>query len=323
MFLEAEFEDKNVRTFIEFIKGRFLNSLKAYSKLIDQKPAVAHLLEFEPFTFLYLLLFKKSQIPLLIITVHSIERMRFTNKAKDAVSYIQRLIYKYTLSQAGSMDAIFVTHYEHHKNQLVTLIGRKYENSIHVISYPCPEVSLINFKNKVNHSGKFLIYGQIREDKGIFEFLSNPETKDLSITIAGKIHDKRILNFNYPNLKIIDKFISDDELTELVNSHNFMLLPYVKTYTGGAGTLKDSIAHGLPVIASEIPIFEEVIKTENLGFVFKSVKEIKTFTNNMDNTRYELLISNCLEYAKKNSWENMRVQYFNLYKVFIEKYTKQ
>ncbi|MCF2444416.1 hypothetical protein L0657_10660 [Dyadobacter sp. CY345] len=311
-------EDKDVRTFIDFIKGRFWDSFITYNKLIEQKPSVAHLLEFEPFSFLYLLLFKKNQIPLLIITVHSIERMRYANKAKDAVSYIQRLIYKYTLCKAASMNASFVTHYQHHKNQLLSLIGSEFENAIHIIHYPCPEVSIVDFK-KSNTSNKLLIYGQIREDKGIFEFLSDPETKNLPITIAGKIHDTRILNFNYPNLNIIDKFISDDELTNLVSSHKFMLLPYVKTYTGGAGTLKDSIAYGLPVIASEIPIFEEVIKTENLGFVFKSVNEIKTFTNTMDNSRYEILVSNCSDYAKKYSWESMRKQYFDLYKVLIER----
>ncbi|SEI52034.1 Glycosyltransferase involved in cell wall bisynthesis [Dyadobacter koreensis] len=316
-FLEAE--EKDFRTFTDFIKGRFLDSFKAYSKLVDEKPSVAHLLEFEPFSFFYLLLFKRNHIPLLIITIHSIERMRYANKLKDAISYLQRLVYQYTLRKAAMMGATFVTHYEHHRNQLISLIGNKYVKAIYVINYPCPEVSHNNNQTKNNSTAKFLIYGQIREDKGIFEFLSNSKTLDLNITIAGKIHDPRILNLNHPNLEIINKFITDEELIDLVRSHSFMLLPYLETYTGGAGTLKDSIAYGLPIVASDIPIFKEVIQRENLGFIFKEVNEIKAFSDITDSNKYDILKSNCLTYAQKYNWENMRQQYFHLYEMCISK----
>lgn len=316
IFISASHENKD--NFINFVKGRFINSFRAYKKMIELQPEIAHLIEFEPFSFLYLITFNRPKIPLLIITVHSIERMRYANKVKDLISVIQRNVYQYTLRRASSMGATFVTHYKHHQEQLGILLDQKYKNSIHVINYPCPE-GLPSVLNKIHSRNRLLIYGQIREDKGIYEFLLKHETEELDITIAGKIRDERILKFNRPNLKIIDKFISDEELSNLINSHSFMLLPYQENYTGGAGTLKDSLSHGLPVIASDIPIFREVIQQEHVGLIFKTISDIKAFSNKITQEEYHDLQRNCQIYAKKYNWNYMKREYFKLYDNILAK----
>lgn len=312
IFLSASYKEGETKSFLNFIKGRLFDSFTTYSHLISQKPVAAHLIEFEPFSFLYLLLFKRKEIPHLIITVHSIDRMNYNNKIKDLISWVQRKVYQYSLRQASSLGATFVTHYKHHKRQLNLLLGENYNSPIVIINYPCPE-RFNNHLQKKSINKRFLIYGQIREDKGIFEFLSNPETQALNITIAGKIHDERILKFNYPNLKIINKFISEEELPELIDTHSFMLLPYHENYTGGAGTLKDSLSYGLPVIASDIPIFQEIIQGEQVGFIFKSVHDINAFADGINEKDYFALQKKCSDYAQKYNWEYMRNEYFNLY----------
>ena len=304
--------------FLSFIKGRFLQSYTAYNKLIQHKPDAAHLIEFEPFSFLYLLLFKSDQIPKLVITVHSIERMKYANKLKDLVSIIQRRIYGYTLNKAASRGALFVTHYQHHKDQLVKLLGDEYSDAITLIPYPCPKPrTKINLKKDITNK-KLLIYGQIREDKGIYEFLSKPGTEKLHITIAGPVLDPRILLFKNHNITFYNRYFNeeDDDLKQLIDSHSFMLLPYIKSYTGGSGTLKDSISFGLPIIASDIPTFREVIQQGQVGYIFDSIEDIVKYTETVDQVQYDVLVENCLKYSGKYNWDYMRQQYFNIYNRF-------
>ena len=321
IFLPASYNTGKTRNFINFVKGRFIDSYKSYKALVQQKPDVAHIVEFEPLSFVLITLFNKSKIPSLIITVHSIERLLYANVMKDFVSLIQRVVYNYALKKTATSGALFVTHYQHHKNQLVSLLGEEYRSSIKLIPYPCPQPK--NFiGNKSNSSiKKLLIYGTIREDKGIFEFLSTPGTEKLPITIAGPILDERILTFKNHNITFINKYFqeNDDDFLRMISSHSFMLLPYLKTYTGGSGTLKDSIAFGLPVIASDIPTFREVIQEGKVGYIFSKIEDITTFCDHITQTDYQNLSNNCLEYAKKYNWQFMKDRYFEIYDAELEK----
>jgi len=314
-FIQASYDTNKNRSFVNFVKGRFGESFKSYSELIRQKSDVAHIIEFEPFSFLFLFIIQKRVSPSLIITVHSIERLLYANIFKDSVSYLQRKIYGYALKKTASSGSRFVTHYQHHKNQLVALLGEEYRDSIELIPYPCPQPKYNLRKKSQKSSRKFLIYGSIREDKGIFEFLSTPGTEKLEITIAGPIVDERVLTFKNHNINFINKYFQEDDadFIELINSHSFMLLPYLKTYTGGSGTLKDSIAFGLPVIASDIPTFREVIKEGKVGHIFDKIEEIESFSKNVSETEYIELSNNCLAYAEKYNWKYMRDKYFDIY----------
>lgn len=306
---------EKTKSFVNFMKGRFFDSFRTYNILIDKHPDFAHLVEFEPFSFAYLLLTKSSKIPPLLITVHSIERLLYSNKIKDLISASQRALYAYTLRKAAKMGAKFTTHYQHHYNQLVALLGERYREAITLIPYPCPSLKVVKASNQDFNNKKLLIYGTIREDKGIFDFLSQPGTEKLNITIAGPVLDERILSFKNHNITFINKYFNeeDDDMRDLINSHSFMLLPYVKSYTGGSGTLKDSIAFGLPVIASDIPTFREVIQEGQVGYIFKTVGDIISFSDNITAMEYTNMAQNCLKYAQKYNWENMRREYFRLY----------
>src|SRR5690606_29310655 len=96
------------------------------------------------------------------------------------------------LRKAVKANAHIVTHYECHRKSIAEIIGQQFEDRISVINYPAPEPKSNQVK-VLTSSPKYLIYGQIREDKGIYDFLKNDSTKKLNITIAGKIVDRRIL----------------------------------------------------------------------------------------------------------------------------------
>lgn len=318
IFLKASYKTEKNHSFFNFVRGRFLDSFKAYYKLIQLKVDCAHLIEFEPFSFFLILLFRSAEIPRLIVTVHSVQRMTFDSILKDSISLVQRKIYRYTLRRLAKNNSVFVTHYCHHKSQLLSVIGERYEHSIRTINYPCPTIKAIDNTQKRLLNGKLLIHGQIREDKGVYEFLTSEGAENLNITIAGRILDTRILSIQRPGLVIINKFIEEEHLENLLGTHDFMLLPYSKKYSGGAGTLKDSLSYGLPVIVSDIPIFREVIQEGQVGFVYKNILDIEKLclVNRAD---YNVLVDNCIAYATKFSWNHMREEYFKIYEEFTEK----
>jgi glycosyltransferase involved in cell wall biosynthesis len=312
VFLPAKYKVSRNEDFLNFIRGRFFDSFQTYKKLFQDNPDLAHLIEFEPFSFLYFLVTKSAKIPHLIITIHAVKRITFASPLKNTIAIFQRKIYRYTLRRAAQLGSDFVTHYQHHRKQLLDIIGDEFAHRVKVINYPCPAPKSQALSIKKQIGNRMLIYGQIREDKGIYEFLTQKGTEGIHITIAGRILDQRILSVNRPGLTIINKFIEEFELQSLLADHDFMLLPYTEKYSGGAGTLKDSLSYGLPVIVSDLPIFREVIQEAGVGFIYKNISEISELCQ-VRMEQYQRLVSNCTAYATKFDWNYMRREYFNLY----------
>jgi glycosyltransferase involved in cell wall biosynthesis len=317
-YLKSFYNNSRSKGFVNFVLSRFIDSFKAYRQVATGNSGLVHLIEFEPLSFYYFIITKGKRIPPLIITIHSIEQMTYASFVKNAVSKFQRRIYRAMLKRLAERDTKFVVHYQHHKRQLIESIGAQYATNITVINYPCPEVVVnteIGLKAK---SKQLLIYGQIREDKGIFEFLSNPQTSELKITLAGKIVDERILTLKLPNLTLINRFIPESELEGIVSTHDFMVLPYPTTYSGGAGTLKDSLSFGLPVLATNIPIFFEVISEGQVGFIWENVDGLLKYLDEVSEKDMTVLRQNALKYAERYNWKYMKKEYFKIYESLLE-----
>jgi glycosyltransferase involved in cell wall biosynthesis len=312
-FLRSIYLQNKPHSFLNFIRGRFFDSFNAYRTLVKKNSEFAHLIEFEPISFFFATLVQPKNDIKWIVTIHSVDQMRYGNVVKDVIAWLQRKMYYYSLRKLAHAGAHFVTHYYEHQRALLKIIGEQYRDSTNVINYPCPDVSVPYSKKGLDKVPNLLIYGQIREDKGIFEFLSQAQTKDLRITLAGHIIDKRILSIKRPNLLIINRFIEEYELHEIILSHDFMLLPYALSYSGGAGTLKDSLSFGLPVLASDLPIFNEIVNEGELGYVYKSVENLLEYLTNITHEQRNLLSHNAYVYAKKYSWQYMRNEYLTLY----------
>ena len=318
VWIKSDFDAEQPLTIKSKIKGRFFDSFNAFKYLSSAAFDVIHLIEFEPLTYLlFASRFKKT--PRLLITIHSSSKLHFSNWINSKLSGFQRGLLNRALKKAIKTGAHIVTHYECHKESIIEVIGETYRERVTVINYPAPKPESDQIKTLKNPgSPHFLIYGQIREDKGIYEFLSGESTQKLNITIAGKIVDRKILEFSErKNLTIIDKFLSDKEISDLVDNHDYMLLPYPIEYTNGAGTFKDSLAKAMPVVCSRIPIFEEIIGKHNVGVTFNTVDEIEDLVKNITKDRYKTLSQNCLNYAFTYNWEYMRDSYFNIYEQLL------
>jgi glycosyltransferase involved in cell wall biosynthesis len=301
----------NEKNFLNFVFSRLFNSLKINYfiwKKSDTTLLKIHFIEFEPFSFMayeLLTFYRKKKI---LITIHSIKRMRYKNRFKDLISAFQRMIYYRAVSHANKKGYRFIVHYETHKEQLLKIIKTA---NIEVIDYPCPYP--LSEKPLTKGKGNLLIFGQIREDKGIYDFLKDKKSARLSITIAGRIEDTRILSLNRQNMNIVNKYLTEAELSNIINDHDFVIFPYDRHYTGGAGTLKDSFSYGKPVICSDIPVFKEIVNAYNTGFIYSDIEDIASFVRSIDDQQYNEMSNNCLTYAKNHNWNTMRESYFRLY----------
>jgi glycosyltransferase involved in cell wall biosynthesis len=312
-WVKSDFNTDQPVTIMSKIKGRFLDSFNVMKQLKNNYDVI-HLIEFEPLTYL-LLSYKFKKGHRLIITMHSSDRLHYNGWLNNQISGMQRWLLDKALRKAVRSGAYIVTHYECHKESIKEIIGNSFAERVSVINYPAPNPENTSTKLAKNLTAPtYLIYGQIREDKGIYEFLVNESTKKMNITIAGKIVDRRIMEFSgRPNLKIIDKFLSEDEITLLVNNHDFMLLPYPLAYTNGAGTFKDSLAKAMPVVCSNIPIFREIVDSHKVGLIFEDIEDIERKVMEISSDNYKEFSQNCLDYANTFNWDYMRSAYFSIY----------
>lgn len=300
------------------IKCRIINNFKVLQYLTKntKNGDMVHFIEFEPITYLYFYFFNRNKKLLIIQTIHSIERIKYNSKIKDSISRLQRKIFNIALYKAKKLDTYFVVHYPFHKRQLSELIN---ENKINLIHYPCP-ILKVSQPKKLRNS-KLLIFGIVREDKGIYEFLETIQNQtSLSVTIAGKIMDKRVNEFkNLSHLKFIDKYLEEQEVDDLFETHDFLVLPYGEKYTGGAGPLKDSFAYGTPVITSTHKVFQDIVKEYNVGLMldnFNNLDDILKFLHKED---YVIMSKNCMNFSSKYDRDYMKDKYYTLYEQVYEK----
>ena len=317
IWIKSKFNSEKPLTISQKIKGRFFDSFNVYRLLRKPGFDIVHLLEFEPVCYL-LFCNAINKYSKLIITIHSSDKLHYQSWINNKASALHRFLLNKALRKAMVNEAIIITHYEVHRQAILDSIGNQYANQVKVIEYPAPQPQYLAVKQLKSNPPKFLIYGQIREDKGIYEFLKNEATQKLNITIAGKIVDKRILEYtSNNNLTIIDKFLTEEEIDELVDSHDYMLLPYSLNYTNGAGTFKDSLSKAMPVVCSNISIFREIIDKNKVGIIFTSPENIVSEVNRISEEEFKKLSHNCLKYAQVYNWDYMRQAYFDLYREML------
>ncbi len=157
--------------------------------------------------------------------------------------------------------------------------------------------------------------GQLRPYKGLNEFIDATydfagDTNSIAL-IAGKAvwpyQKGQISQLCAPlkNTKVIEAFISDNELQIYLNAVDVIVLPYKEILTSGSMILAASFAK--PVLVPSIASFSDVT---DLPFVFSynpdkkgalaaAIKAIK----NLDKNELKALGAQALEYAKALSWK--------------------
>lgn len=124
----------------------------------------------------------------------------------------------------------------------------------------------------LNDSIKLLLIGRITYYKGIdivFDFLRKDAMFDGTITVAGKFSS----DIEIPEecncddrIRIIDKWLTGDEIDALIKDSNILLMPYHEATQSGVAAM--AIGYGIPVIATKVGALEEQL--ESSAFYMRS-----------------------------------------------------
>jgi len=124
----------------------------------------------------------------------------------------------------------------------------KYKLLIHPILH-------VNQKQNLGHERKlkFLFLGRIKEYKGYKLILEAAHSEQIeSITIAGSGDSLQSSN---PNITVINEYLTDNKVSELLSSHHVLLLPY--TEASQSGILMLGMAANIPMVVSDLPGLDE------------------------------------------------------------------
>ena len=173
----------------------------------------------------------------------------------------------------------------------------------------------------------FLSFGHIRHYKRVdllikaAQQLYEDTDVDLKVTIAGNCpewekYNKLIMYNHLFDLHI--GFIKDEKVPELFANADYLILPYQDLAQSGAITV--SFNYNVPVIASDIPQFQEFVDEGKNGFLFKteSTMELKNVMKKallLSKSDYQQLVETTNEYVKQNyslaSIAEKYIEYFN------------
>ena len=167
-------------------------------------------------------------------------------------------------------------------------------------------------KLTLNQSGfeyDIIIWGTISRYKGVGDFLNylyeNKLDSKYKILIIGKIldksYEKEIKKYLSNNIKIINKFVDEDELKASIEKSKLILFTYQRHYVLSSGALADSISYGKKVIGPDVGAFKDL---KEAGFVqtynyFDELIEIidQSLIQKTRQKSYEIQ-----EFIRANSW---------------------
>jgi glycosyltransferase involved in cell wall biosynthesis len=185
-----------------------------------------------------------------------------------------------------------------------------------------------NYESKVNSEGlgnskvNLLFFGRVLEYKGLHKYIEVYKvSENIRITIAGEVGSayKKIFE-NIKNIFLIDRFIDDNEIIELISAADYVFMPYSDVTNTHIHTL--AFEAQKPVIRTDISgfqgwshvcsdlIFKEG-SSEGLQSIFRNLASSNT-------EKYERYVEQTSEYL---NFEKRETQIFwSKVKNFVEKF---
>ncbi len=144
-------------------------------------------------------------------------------------------------------------------DSLAPMFKEKYRNKYHKLYYSDLSIYdfLLSYDKHPNKYGKYILFfGRIDEYKGVDLLLkafpcSDASKQDIKLVVAGKVASYYDIDFKQDdNIIYLNKYISNEELANLINHSMFVVLPY-KTATQ-SGCVFSAFAFNKPILATRV-----------------------------------------------------------------------
>ena len=206
-------------------------------------------------------------------------------------------ISRWTVSRLLKMSDSFIVHSSYDKS----VILREYPEARELDSRVIPHgpyddlVSGIEESRELKKSEplKLMFFGVLREYKGLnvladaIEQLEKEKYK-YSLTIVGEPWEGKAyqhaveLAAKYESVKLVDRYIEDAEIPYLINSHDVLVLPYLRS--SASGPVAIAMAAGKPVVTTSIPALLEATNGYS-GVVYAEVGNAESLKNAIKESR--------------------------------------
>jgi len=314
-----------------------INRILNYNKLYDlflkryNKGDIVYFIEYE-----YISMFIKRKIlkKNIVLTLHTMDfgknEYSLAESIYKKISFlVNKNIFKYAkniLVHGEFIKKSFIDCYPNFSNKVkVVNYGIKENNSTDLSITECSK--LVSEKYNYSYDNKktnLLIFGMLRQNKGIIKFLNNfiklPFNNNFNLLIVGKNYDlnenkiNEIVN-SQGNINWINNYIPDKDIKYFFNLSDYLILPYLKNMNSQSGPLKLAMGYNLPVITSKYGELGFFTKNYSVGevfdpYVFESIK--KVFLN-LENTNYKYL-NNIKKIKSKMSWNIMAKDIWDILK---------
>jgi glycosyltransferase involved in cell wall biosynthesis len=120
-----------------------------------------------------------------------------------------------------------------------------------------------------------LLFGEIRPNKGVGILLDAMQLiPDYRLTVAGqpsspdygKEISRLVEECSHERVRLLDRFIADEEVAQLFWECSILVLPYT-SFASQSGVLYDAIAYGTPVVATDVGALGESVRGFGIGRV--------------------------------------------------------
>jgi len=239
-----------------------------------------------PFIFLFKLFGKKVVFTAHDGVLHTGER-----------NFITQGLNNYRLKKADVV--LFLTNYtrKHVEEELGIF------NNYQIVTHPIIENHFVKIKDSFN-TRNLLFLGRIDKYKGVellMESVVDIENSFDKLIIAGRsLYD--IDYINHPKIEVIDKYLSNKEIGELLSWADVLILPYTEATQSGVITL--GIYAELPMICTSVGGFSEQLKDDECFWSEPNIKSLQeTITSAILNVNKRNKIKEKLKLKKEtNSW---------------------
>ena len=201
-----------------------------------------------------------------------------------------------------------ITHSQEGVRFVNSLNGNPKTDTVLYIPHPI-QPNLLESTNSIKYD--LIIWGNIRPYKGIDRFLDYLKTQGLlekyNMLIVGKVSDpdyeRELKNYQSKNISILNQFIENEKLQELIKASSIILFTYQKEYVLSSGALTDSVAYGKNVIGPDIGAFRDLNKA-GLIHTYKNFDDLIYLIDKLLDQNNQINSANLNQYFANNSWSN-------------------
>ncbi len=188
-------------------------------------------------------------------------------------------LYRYWIRSAWRQcDALFV-HTEDLRGRLAEFLGSGHPplfvtpHGVWKVAYAA-DAAPSSIEDRTSNRN-LLFFGVIRRNKGLPVLLRAMEQLgDCTLTVAGAFEEPRyrdeikeqVDGLPTGRVVLIDRFVEDEEIAQLFSKSALAVLPYT-TFAAQSGVLHDALAHGSPVVVSDVGTMGDSVRRWGIGKV--------------------------------------------------------